>query len=141
MKPKMIIVALLAFFFSGIQMSQAAAVRVGPASTVPSEELRGSKDIQKDVHSFQDRKGRKLEKKVKRLERKMKKRGWSPEQETQDFWSDSKFKLGILLLIVAVGLAIVGLIISLGGLFSFMAGLFAIAGVVLVVWSALENYG
>lgn len=83
----------------------------------------------------------KYERRLGRLERKMKKRGLVGESQEQDVWNDDKFRLGALLLLVAIGLGIIGAIISLGGLFSFMAGLFALAGVVLLIWSLVEYYG
>ncbi|MCB9082380.1 MAG: hypothetical protein H6555_11790 [Lewinellaceae bacterium] len=54
---------------------------------------------------------------------------------------DGKFRLGALLLLIAIGLAILAALGLLSSLFSFAAGLFALGGVILVVWSLIENYG
>ncbi len=128
---------MLLFFAGGIQ---AAAVRVSPSVQVEEQFSADEKRLEK-ARAKLERNSRKYEKQMNRLERKMKKRGLTAEEQGQDVWNDDKFRLGLLLLLVAIGLGIIGAIISLGGLFGFMAGLFALAGVVLVIWSLVENYG
>ena len=133
----MIFVALL---FSA-KAGEGAAIRVA----VPDAEKAAAPVVDEErLEKARARLGgnrEKYERRLGRLERKMKKRGLVGESQEQDVWNDDKFRLGALLLLVAIGLGIIGAIISLGGLFSFMAGLFALAGVVLLIWSLVEYYG
>ncbi|MCB0580028.1 MAG: hypothetical protein KDD10_12065 [Phaeodactylibacter sp.] len=133
----MIFVALL---FSA-KAGEGAAIRVA----VPDAEKAAAPVVDEErLEKARARLGgnrEKYERRLGRLERKMKKRGLVGENQEQDVWNDDKFRLGVLLLLVAIGLGIIGAIISLGGLFSFMAGLFALAGVVLLIWSLVEYYG
>lgn len=120
--------------------TQAAAVRVAPAVQM-EEKVSVDEERLEKAKSKLERNSGKYEKRLNRLERKMKKRGLTGEEQGQDVWNDDKFRLGLLLLLVVIGLGIIGAIISLGGLFGFMAGLFALAGIILVIWSLVENYG
>ncbi|MCB0614610.1 MAG: DUF4337 family protein [Phaeodactylibacter sp.] len=122
------------------QPAQSAAVRVTP-SVHKEEGMAVDKERLQKAQAKLERPGEKYEKRLNRLEQKMKKRRLAGEEQSQDVWDDNKFRLGMLLLLVAIGLAIISVIISLAGLFSFMAGLFALAGVILVIWSLVENYG
>ena len=131
-------VFMVLFFIS--QVAQAAAVRVIP-SVQKEEGVAVDKERLQKAQAKLERNSEKYEKRLNRLERKMKKRGLAGEEQSQDVWDDNKFRLGVLLLLVAIGLAIIAAIISLAGLFSFMAGLFALAGVILVIWSLVENNG
>lgn len=128
----------LLFLLAGA--GQAAAVRVSP-SNVEAETLSEQNQRLEKAAAAWERNSEKYQKRLNRLEKKLKKRGLLQEEQSQDVWSDSKFRLGALLLLVAIGLAVVSIIISLGGLFSFIASLFALAGVVLIIWSLVENYG
>lgn len=129
---------LFAFFF--VAETTQAAVRVNPSTQVEEKLSADEKRLDKAKAKLEQN-SEKYKKRLNRLERKMKKRGLMAEEQPQDVWNDSKFRLGLLLLLVAIGLAIIAAIISLGGLFSLMAGLFALAGVILVIWSLVENYG
>ena len=135
---KIWMVFMILFFTS--QAAQAAAVRVLP-SVQKEEGISVDKERLQKAQAKLERNSEKYEKRLNRLEQKMKKRRLAGEEQSQDVWDDNKFRLGISLLLVALGLAIISVIISLAGLFSFMAGLFALAGVILVIWSLVENYG
>lgn len=112
-------------FFLAFQPLQAAVVRPVKAGDKPVE--------------LTEKQQERLDKQLKKLEHKIAKKKAKAEKRG-DVWDDGKFRLGVLLLALAIGLGIVALIISLGGLINFIAGLFALGGVILVIWSIVENY-
>lgn len=140
MKKRYQLVMVFIFSIFMANVIEAAAVRVSPSAPLEAAASMDSERMEK-AKARLGQNGEKYEKRLKRLERKMEKRGLAVEDQSQDVWNDGKFRLGLLLLLVAIGLAIIGAIISLAGLFSFMAGLFALAGVILLIWSLVENYG
>ena len=89
-----------------------------------------------------DKQRRRLDRKLERFERKMERKlekRQAQGKSAPDVWDDGKFRLGVLLLVGALGLGILGALLNFG-LFSFIAGLFALAGVILVIWSLVESY-
>lgn len=83
------------------------------------------------------RKASKLEKKLDKLQHRIEKL----QRKAADVWGNGKFRLGAILLAVAVALALVSVIISIGGLIDFIAGLLALGGVVLIIWGLVETFG
>lgn len=77
-----------------------------------------------------------LDKWKKKLERKKEKR---KEKAAPNVWDDSRFRLGAILLVAGLGLALVGALLSFS-FFGFLAGGLALAGVVLMIWSLVEYY-
>jgi hypothetical protein len=83
-----------------------------------------------------------LEALSERLYRKMaKKSACKKIAAANNIWDDSRFRIGVILILGAIGIALLGAIIGAGGFFGFLAGLAALAGVVLVIWSLVEYYG
>ena len=83
----------------------------------------------------------KLEKRLEKFKAKWekKKKGINAESKTSSVWDDTRFRIGALLLIGAIGLGILGALGILSGLFNFVGGILALAGIILVVW-ALVTY-
>lgn len=141
MKSDYRICLIFAVFLFSANAGGAAAARVaGPNAEKAAAPVADEERLEK-ARARLDGNREKYERRLGRLERKMKKRGLVGENQEQEVWNDDKFRLGVLLLLVAIGLGIIGALISLGGLFSFMAGLFALAGIVLLIWSLVEYYG
>ena len=80
----------------------------------------------------------KLEKRLGKMEQKIKKRALRGEAAESDMWDDSRFKLGALLVLGAIGMGLLGALGILSGLFNFVAGLLALAGIILVIWSLVD---
>lgn len=80
----------------------------------------------------------KLEKRLNKMEQKIKKRALRGEAVESDMWDDSRFKLGALLVLGAIALGLLGALGILSGLFNFVAGLLALAGIILVIWSLVD---
>lgn len=108
-------------------------------STEVVEKTLSKKEIRKKARL--ERKKAKLKKKLDRLMKKMEKRAQKKGKTAVNPWNDGKFRLGILLLLGALAVGIVGWLLGpLGGLFAIIAGLFTLAGVVFLVWSLAEMF-
>jgi len=89
------------------------------------------------------KKERRKQSRVKKLLQKIEKRIEKKQQKRSrygDIWDDLKFRAGVLLLAVALGLAIVAAIIDIIGIIGFLSGLFALAGLILLIWSLVEYF-
>lgn len=86
-------------------------------------------------------KQKRLEKRIKKFAQKIEKQALKNKAKAApyDLWDDSNFRLGVLLLVVALGLAVISAIGILPGFFGFMAGLFALGGFVFIILG-LVNY-
>jgi Flp pilus assembly protein TadB len=88
-----------------------------------------------------ERRRQRLKKRMDRLEkklhRKMEKR---KEKAAPGVWDDSRFRLGTILLVAGLGLALAGALLGFG-FFGFLAGALALAGIILMIWSLVEYYG
>ncbi len=56
-------------------------------------------------------------------------------------WDQGNFRIGVVLLLAAIGVGILAGLGLLRGLLGFIAGLLAFAGIVLIVWALIEYYG
>ena len=124
-------------------MSTDISAAVGPKKTKENVEQSDATKLSKKELRKQKRiakKKAKLKKKIAKLKKKLERKAKKSGKSVVDLWNDGKFRLGILLLVAAIAVGLVALLISLGGLFSFIAGLLALAGVVFLVWSLVENY-
>lgn len=90
-------------------------------------------DLSKD-----ERRRAKLEKRFQKFEKKINKKLKRSESQISSMWDDSRFKLGALLILGAIGLGILGALGILAGLFNFIAGLLALAGIILVIWALVD---
>jgi len=99
-------------------------------------EVAGQKSM-KDLDKEANRKAR-LEKRLQKFEQKLNKRMKRAESQVSNMWDDSRFKLGALLILGAIGLGILGALGILSGLFNFIAGLLALAGIILVIWALVD---
>lgn len=116
----------------------AVANPAGAAIGGPNAVAKPSKELTAREQEKLDKKKARLEKKLDKLETRLeKKAGKTPF----GLWDDDKFRLGVLLLIAALLLAIIGSLISLAGIIPFIAGLLGLGGVILIIWSLVEQYG
>lgn len=115
-------------------MQAAVMPRATESSAV---EHRLSKKEQRRKARMERRKKR-LQKRLDRMEEKLTKK--KDKRAARGIWDDSRFRLGVLLLLGALALALVGALINLG-FFGFLAGLVALAGIILMIWSLVEYAG
>ena len=87
------------------------------------------------------KKQKRLEKKLDRLERKAKKRAAKRRAKPFDYdlWDDGNFRLGVLMVLAALALGLVGSLGIFSGLFNFLGGIFLLAGLILVVIAIVSN--
>ena len=130
---KLWIVFIALFCFAG---PASGALRINPSAEVEEPaSLSVSEKQMRKARARIERNRAKYEKRLNRMKRKMKKRGLTGKGQGKDTWNDDKFHLGLVLLMLAIGLGIIGGIISLVELFLFISVLFAVAAAVLVLWS------
>lgn len=84
-----------------------------------------------------EKKRTKLKKKLNKLQKKVDK---LKKKRRGNIWDNSKFSLGIMLLLAAIAIAILSILI-LPGFLGFIAGLVGVGGVVLVIWGLVEYAG
>jgi Flp pilus assembly protein TadB len=100
-----------------------------------SEEQRSQMDA-KERKKF-ERKRKKVQKKMNKLKRKVermkKKRGG-------DIWDNGKFRLGLIVLLAAIAIALLGALLS-SGFIGFLAGAAGLGGIVLLIWGLVEYAG
>ncbi|MEN0006348.1 MAG: DUF4337 family protein [Bacteroidota bacterium] len=77
----------------------------------------------------------KLKKKLDKLKKKT-----SKQRRGGDVWDNSKFRLGLLLILAAIAIALLSLLI-LGGFLGFIAGLVGLGGVIMLIWGLVEYSG
>ena len=114
---------------SGAFAAVMPAAQAAPASTTAAidKDAKRNARLERLIDRFQ----KKME---KRLE---KKKANSPAPSLMD---DSRFRLGLIFVIGALALAILGALIGTGFL-GFLSGLAGLAGVILIVWALIEYYG
>ena len=121
---------MLAVFFVGLTAMPQAAHAVVGTQEQPTALTRKAQKKQAQ-----------LEKRLDRVEKKLKKR--SARQKAQrpayNLWDDGNFRLGVLLVLAALGLGLVAALGILSGLFNFLGGLLILAGLVLIVLALIEN--
>lgn len=85
-------------------------------------------------------KQKRLEKRIKKFAQKIERKALKSKVKAApyDLWDDGNFRLGVLLLVVALGLAVISAIGILPGFFGFMAGLFALAGFVFIILGLID---
>lgn len=89
------------------------------------------------VDARQERLQRRMQQFKARLEYKLFKK--HKKSAPPQLWEDGRFRMGIIALAVALGLALIAGLGILSGFFGLLAGLAAVAGLVLVVWALVEN--
>jgi len=99
-------------------------------TTSPSELTKESKKI--------SRKRQRIQRKMQRLQRKVTKLANSAKRFFGGATDNTKFRIGILSLIVGLGLVVVVNVIGLGWIFGLLGGLAAITGICLMIWGVLE---
>ena len=126
----------LALFFSLLFfISGSLSLKAFPHTSGPTLEIEFKNEKQR--LKFEQRK-EKFKKKADKIKNRLKKKGISLNEEGDPF-SDSKFVYGALFLGGALALSIVSVLGILSGFLGFLAGLFALAGLVLIIWSLIEN--
>ena len=128
----------LIFCFLGFTPSASAWVPYKAIGEKVEIQERKLKKIEKAERKKAQRKA-KLEQRLEKFKAKLKKKSINAEQQVSSIWDDSRFKLGALLILGAIGLGIISALGILSGLFNFLAGLLALAGIILVIW-ALVTY-
>lgn len=140
---KNLLCIILVFCF--VVSASAPLSAVGPKPEKKEVEISGkiSKAEQKTLkkQQKQERKEAKLKVRLGKVKQKLKKKGLTKERAAGGVWDDSKFRLGAIFLLAAIGIAILREAGILSGLLGFIAGLFALAGIVLIIWSLIERYG
>lgn len=132
---------LLLFVFFLIQLSPAQAfipVQSTSENTIFQEwkeRIIKKKKARKNTKRAK-RKQEKLRKKMRKLEAKIAKK---EAVRGGNIWGDAKFRVGIILLVAAILAALLSSLF-LGGFFGFLGGLLALGGLVLVLWSLIENF-
>lgn len=125
----------LLVFFLGATLAS-AAVMPRPAGAEAAEQSATSRQTRQEerrldrIERFRNRLEHKLE---KRMERKKTKAPASA-------WDDSRLRLGVILILGALALALLEALLNVG-FFGFLAALVGLAGVVLVIWALVEYYG
>ncbi len=104
----------------------------------PNAVAKPAKELTAREQEKLDKKKARLEKKLDKLETRLEKKA---AQRPYGVWDDGKFRLGVYLLVAALLLAIIGSLISLAGIIPFIAGLLGLGGVILIVWSLVEQFG
>lgn len=127
-----IFTSLLLFLLSYTSVVQAAVMPRAVEATAVEKRL--SKKEQRRQARMERRKER-LEKRLDRMEDKLADK--KEKRVARGIWDDSRFRLGVLLLLGALALALVGALINLS-FFGFLAGLVALAGIILMIWSLVE---
>ena len=115
-----------------------AAGNLSAAIGGPNAVAKPAKELTAKEQELLDKKQAKLEKKLEKLEAKLEKKA---AKKPYGVWDDGKFRLGVILLVAALLLALIGSLISLAGLIPFIAGLMGLAGVILIIWSLVEQFG
>jgi len=125
----------LFLFLVGLSSVAHAAIMPRSAESAAVEQRLSKKE--KRRHARSERRKQRLEKRLKRMEGKLAKK--RERRAARGVWDDSRFRLGVLLLLGALALALVGALVNLG-FFGFLAGLVALAGIILMIWSLVEYY-
>lgn len=81
---------------------------------------------------------RRLDKKMAKIERKMERRK-AKGKPVPSVWDDGMFRLGVLLVLGGIAVAILASLLSFG-FFGFIAGLLGLAGIILLIWALAEYY-
>lgn len=88
----------------------------------------------------QEKRAAKLDKKLGKLKKKMAKMGMDSEEFIDGVVDAPKFRLGLVLILGALALALLQLILpGSNGLLGWVSGMAALVGLILIVWAFLEN--
>ncbi|MCI5083366.1 MAG: hypothetical protein MRY78_16835 [Saprospiraceae bacterium] len=115
---------LLMFLLASVPM---LAV-VGPTGVVVQQEQIAAQSL----NAKQLRKKKRLERKAERLKKRL-----ESKRAAIDLLDDFNFRLGVICLLAALALALLGGLLSFG-LFNILGGLFAIGGVVLIILALVQ---
>ncbi len=128
------IIILIFGLFVMLQATTVFAVKPTPTENHPVlEEMLEEEQLTKKELKEQAR----LEKKMEKLEKKMAK--YEEKAQKRGVVDEPQFRLGLLLLIVAIGCGIIAALGILPGLFGFVGGIIGLVGIIFLILGILNS--
>lgn len=133
MKP--IYFALFACFI--LMISSSFSFAVVPTTDNLQEEIMKEESGKKIFPVLSEKKQKKLEKRLNRIEKKLQKKSGMDS----GIFDEARFRLGAVVFLAGIALLILaGLLFGLGGILLFVANIAILIGLILMIWSAVEYF-
>ncbi len=126
-------VCSLILFFSLLNIQSAQAVVA--VKNVEKSEISKVENSKTQLTKKQLRKKQRFEKRLKKFQKRWERKS----QKRSGVLSEPKFRLGLIFLIGGVLVALLDFLPFVGWLIGLIAGLLVVVGLVLMIWSLVEN--